>query len=1051
LTITFPPPNKYKLCELLKPSHFKILIIVIILTVLGGFIIPRLSVRLNPSNTLPSITVQYFWPDASPYHIEREVSTILEGGFSTIRGLKQLNSKSSKGFGTITLEFDSNINMDVVRFETATIIRHLVEELPEDVSYPVISINRPDSDEVSAFLSYSINAQVSPYEIQKVVKTQIDPIIGAIPLVDKTEIYGAMPLEYVFDYDYDQLQSLGITKQDLIATLKRVFTKQSLGEVNYNTNFITISVQPSPEFDWHIPIKKTGDRIVYLDEITRVGKQEQEAQAYYRINGNNAITLAIYAANSANTIDLSNDIQKKLDELQSDLPAGFSVIKGYDSTEYLKIELSKIYERTLYTVIILLCFILLVTRSFRYLIVTVMSLLANIGIAFLLYYLFHIEIQLYSMAGITISLGLIIDNSIVMIDHIRNQGNTKIFIPILASTLTTICALSIINFLDEEIKVNLIDFALVIIVNLSVSLFLALFFIPALLYKIPLPKHREPNWSTKAKEQFYYTYEAILTRIIPYKGWMIVFLIFIFGLPLFMLPKTLKNTDAWYGKAYNSVLGDEWYLENMRPYVDRYSGGALRLFSNYVGENSYYRVNKETKLYVTLSMEKGASIHQMNEVLIDFENYLLQFDEIKQFITEIKNEGLGKLEIVFKDDLSVSSFPNFLKSKLIIKSSDYGGIDWNIFGIGNAFSSSTGSDDPANFTVIAKGYDYDELGVWIDSLRTALRRHPRIQKVVVKENSFFQKKASFEYKFVLDKERASLLKIPPSKVFDELRNNSLSKYPDMYLHLNGDYIPVRLQSKQSEAFSLWDLKNAPLDSLTKPIFLKDMVTLTQEREEENIYKENQEFIKRIEFLYNGGSKSGATFLDKTLEDLEAKIPFGFSFEGTHGVKLFELKQKQNYLLVFVLIIGFIFFICAILFESMKQPFIVLNVIPISYIGVFLTFYLFGFNFDQGGLASFVLLSGITVNAAIFILYGFNKLRMEFPETSNITLYVQAFKQKIFPILLTVFSTILGFVPFVKDGQNEIFWFALGVGTIGGLLFSLIAILVYLPLFSLKKS
>ena len=151
-----------------------------------------------------------------------------------------------------------------------------------------------------------------------------------------------------------------------------------------------------------------------------------------------------------------------------------------------------------------------------------------------------------------------------------------------------------------------------------------------------------------------------------------------------------------------------------------------------------------------------------------------------------------------------------------------------------------------------------------------------------------------------------------------------------------------------------------------------------------------------------------------------------------------------------MVLCIIYFFCSILFESLKQPFVILSVIPISFIGVFLTFYLFDFNFDQGGLASFVLLSGITVNASIFIINGFNKLKKELPKDNYINLYIEAFKQKIFPITLTIISTILGFIPFVKDGQNEVFWFALGAGTIGGLLFSLLGILIYLPLFTLKQ-
>ena len=102
------------------------------------------------------------------------------------------------------------------------------------------------------------------------------------------------------------------------------------------------------------------------------------------------------------------------------------------------------------------------------------------------------------------------------------------------------------------------------------------------------------------------------------------------------------------------------------------------------------------------------------------------------------------------------------------------------------------------------------------------------------------------------------------------------------------------------------------------------------------------------------------------------------------------------------------------------------------------------------MASFILLSGITVNASIFIVNGFNVLKKQFPHRNAIALYIEAFRQKIVPILFTIISTILGFIPFIKDGQDEVFWFALGIGTIGGLLFSLLGILIYLPLFTLKK-
>ena len=126
-------------------------------------------------------------------------------------------------------------------------------------------------------------------------------------------------------------------------------------------------------------------------------------------------------------------------------------------------------------------------------------------------------------------------------------------------------------------------------------------------------------------------------------------------------------------------------------------------------------------------------------------------------------------------------------------------------------------------------------------------------------------------------------------------------------------------------------------------------------------------------------------------------------------------------------------------------------IPISYIGVFLTFYLFNLNFDQGGFASFVLLCGITVNASIYIMNEFNKVRRRFPRLSPVRAYTKAWNTKIIPIFLTVVSTMLGFIPFLIGTSREAFWFPLAAGTIGGLLMSLVGIFFYLPIFTLAKS
>ncbi|MCR8667458.1 efflux RND transporter permease subunit [Aestuariibaculum sp. M13] len=1037
----------------MKVSKFKIFIVFIILSVIGIFITPQLSVKLNPSRSLPSITVNYNWANTSPQIIERDVTSLLEAGFSTLKGLKKISSKSSKSKGYIVLEFDKYTNVDISRFETATIIRQLYKKLPKQVSYPTLVINRPNEEDTKAFLSYSINSSASPFDIKETVITQIEPIIGAIHGIDKTQVYGATPKEYVLTYNNSILKKLKLTKLDIIRAIKNNFSKETLSSINFNGNYISLYIQPKNEdLQFPIPITKIGNRIVYLNELTTIKEQEQETQNYYRINGNNSITLNLYASKQANTLTLTNEINRALEKIDKSLPQGYTIIKTYDSTEYLKQELDKIYERSFYTITILLLFILLISKRLNFLIITLISLLANISIAFLFYFAFNVEIQLYSLAGITISLGLIIDNIIVMIDHISHQNNKSVFAPILASTLTTSCALIVVYFLDDKYKVNLIDFALVITINLSVSLLIALFLIPALLEKIKLPIKKEKHWSKILKQKFYDIYASIIFIELRYKKLVILFIILLFGLPIFMLPQKLEKNYSWYEKAYNNTLGNEWYKDNIRPYLDRYLGGSFRLFNYYVFENASYNRNEETKLYVTSAMDKGATVHQMNTVFLEIENYLKQFKEIKQYTTYIYSGDYARLEITFLEEYSKSSFPFMLKSRLIRKALDFGGMDWEINGVGNGFNYGNDANEIINFSVKAKGYNYDNLNNWADSLKIVLEQHPRIQKVLVRENSNWSRKPAYNYQFNIDKERLALANKTPLKIMDELQQMTLSKHQDISINIQGKYIPIRLESEQSKTFDIWLIKNTPIDNLNTPIALKDISNITKKREEENIYKENQEYVRLVEFQYAGAELSGSKFLDEKLKELKPRLPLGYSFEKADTRRWFLNQDKNNnYTFLFFLILLIIYFICSIIFESFKQPFIIISVIPISFIGVFLTFYLFDFNFDQGGLASFVLLSGITVNASIFIIYGFNKLKKDFPNQNKIFLYLEAFKQKIYPITLTITSTILGFIPFVKDGQNQIFWFALGVGTIGGLIFSLIGILFYLPIFTLKNS
>ncbi len=152
-----------------------------------------------------------------------------------------------------------------------------------------------------------------------------------------------------------------------------------------------------------------------------------------------------------------------------------------------------------------------------------------------------------------------------------------------------------------------------------------------------------------------------------------------------------------------------------------------------------------------------------------------------------------------------------------------------------------------------------------------------------------------------------------------------------------------------------------------------------------------------------------------------------------------IRRRQIIYLIFLVIL-IIYFICAILLESFKQPFVVISLIPFSFIGVFLTFHIFNITADEGVFAAMILLCGIVVNATLYILNDFNSIRRRKPALPERVAYMKAFNGKIVPILLTKLATIIGLIPFLLTGKDERFWFALAAGTIGGLVFSMIGLL-----------
>ena len=1075
-----------------KYPSFAIIVVSAALLICGASLVRLLNIQLNPSASRASFSINFAWPNAGARVVEQEVNSKLEALCASVQGVNGISSTSNNGGGEISLTIDKKADIDAIRFEVSTLIRQAWSSFPVGVTYPQISVNRADDKEEAPLLTYTLNAPTSAYVIQKYAEDIIRPALSQIPGIYKTQVYGASPMEWQIIYDANKLNSFGVSPNDIQNAINLSLKKESIGNAYINRNVkgndsikknessedvltpndltiggetypVVISTGNKHNFET-IPVKLINGRTIYLHDIAKVIHREAEPQSYFRINGQSTINIIIFAASGENNLALSRMVKEKIEKLSASFPAGYKLLQSYDSTEYIRSELKNIEIRTIFTFLILLFFVFIVTRKLKHVLMVLVMLVVNLSIASIFYYIFKVEIHLYALAGITVSMGLMTDNIIIMSDHLRTRGNRLAWLAIFAGTLCTISALTIIFFLEEELKTNLVDFALVIIINQSVSLLTALFLIPALMDVLKLDKGHVKK---KTKNRYWKIpwIRRMGIKSLEHKGdWVVIFTrfyqrfyllirkrrfipisIFVlgFGLPVFLLPDKWEG-EHWYNETYNSTIGSNTYKETLKPWVNKILGGTLRLFSDHVYDGSYFKTPEETVLYITANMPNGTTLEQMNVQVGRMEKYLQQFQQIKMFQSNISTNR-ASINVYFKKEHQNTGFPYMLKGNVISKALELGGGSWGVFGFGDGFSNNV-HEGAGSYFIQTLGYNYDQLYGLAEKLKEKLKQNPRVKEVYIVPERTWYKPDNTEFVVSINSGKSIVSGISPVDLYSSLQIQAQGNTPFATTLASGVAEDIKLYSDQSRKIDVWQLERILLKKDSIDYKFNNFSKIDKELTSPSVVKINQQYQLCLQFEYIGVYKFGEKFVKKALSEFTPLLPLGYSATFNNGYWYWGDQGKKQYWLLGLIII-MIFFICAILFESLLQPFAVILTIPVAYIGIFLTFYLFDLNFDQGGFAAFVMLSGITVNAAIYILNDYNSLRRHHVgrKVSNIKMYFRAFNYKIVPILLTVVATVLGFVPFLI-GEKQPFWFSLAAGTIGGLVFSLIGIFFYLPLF-----
>ena len=1010
------------------------------LSLIGVASIRRLNIQYTPTAEERTLTVSFNYPNASAETVEAEATSKLEGVLSGLDHVSGVSSTSSKGGGTIQVSFNKGTDMDAARFEAASAVRNIRSSLPREITYPTIS--RGSGESVSR-VSYLVKGDIPSREISRYLNEHVLSPLAAVPGVDKVEIGGGVPFQWMITFDATKAASAGITADEIATAFRSYYGSEIVGMARTGDGMMSVRLEEEsgPDFG-AVPVKNVGGEIIHLRDIATWSYEESVPTSYYRVNGLNTITMTAEIASSANLLTTAAAVRAKMDELRRSFPGEITASVAYDSSEYVRDELNRIYLRTGLCVLILLLFVLIIYRSWRYMLIILSTLAVNILTALAIYSFAGLQIHIYTLAGITVSLGIIIDTSIVMIDHYSRYRDRKVFPAILSAVATTVGALLMVLLLPESEKANLVDFIWVIVINLCLSLLISYLFIPSLMEYIPV-KAGDRSGSVRGKRRTVRRnrlYSRYINWGVRHRWVYIVLFIAAFGLPFCALPKPLsekeKTTASRARKALDKFVTWKPY-ESGRVKIDKYTGSSFALFYGALDRFNFYRQPQKKQLNIRAGMLEGCTVNQLNEVVKAMENYLSMFDEISVFTTRISSYNNANITVEFKPEYENTTFPAILKSEVTRMAINFGGANWSVWGIDdNSFSNNIVTSYKSD-GIILRGYNYQRLHEYASMMVEYLSGNRRVQEPEIWGGGRYGRPSS---EFVLDYDfgKMTMADVNPYSYYGTLSSLLYEEVIGKADH-DGELSDVVLRSSDLDAYDLWHVVNSPVEIGESKVTLSGLGSIDKRRTGLEIQKENQSYTLEVRYDFIGSYELGRRLRKQVVDHFNNEIlPVGFKAEDPSGGWFYGNKERYAWLIF--LIIAVIYVMLAMTFESFRYPLPVIFMIPISFIGLFLVFGLTDFAFDQGGFAAFVMLCGIVVNAGIYLVTTFQ-------ETHD---YIKAFSRKITPISLTIVSTILGLLPFLSDGPEEVFWFDFAIGTIAGMAFSVIAIILVLPVFTLRR-
>ncbi|MFW6160778.1 MAG: efflux RND transporter permease subunit, partial [Acidobacteriota bacterium] len=422
------------------------------LAVLGFYSFFHIPLELAPKEEYPQLEIVTVWSGVSPEIIQAEITSPLEEKVLTVKGVRKVSSSSSIGESRITVEFNQKTNMEFARLALRERIAQLKSQLPYGVR-PRIEPYVPEEFRIKPFLHYTISGDYSLQELREMVKDKMEIGLGSIKGVSDVEVTGgADPLIQIL-LDEEKLKSLNIHPYEIFNRIQERTRIYPAGKIQKGKQEFLIKAA-APVQSWkdlkEVVISKIGGIPVRLKEVASVNPSFSDIYYINRINGQPTIRLVIHKERGTSTLKVAREVIKKLEEIKKTLPPELVFRVVDDESQEITKALKELYLLVAIIVSVIFILVLVVLRSVKPSLLVISSIAFSVLITFNLIYLFKISINMLTLGGLALGFGLFVDNSIVVFENILRlkekgmavkkaavQGAREVFLPVLASTLTT--------------------------------------------------------------------------------------------------------------------------------------------------------------------------------------------------------------------------------------------------------------------------------------------------------------------------------------------------------------------------------------------------------------------------------------------------------------------------------------------------------------------------------------------------------------------------------------------------------------------------------------